>query len=310
MRHIITYLLILGCFLIGCTRNSFEVEDYRQNNQVPDSTDGNKSIVSYYPRIYGYAGDTKDNVTEFPAGCITEAFAFVKGLQLIQWRYYKSFSAGTLSPVEQPMELVNGLYDFYMVSTKSSVYPPVFKQGIASDIYNNIDYLWYKVTSQVIENPTTLSINFDHSCAQIVLNVKNQEGDSIAQWISYASMHVPDVSNCQWDLYTGVISPATTIDSDSLKAFNCQGLSGNMVIVPIKDITELSVYLSVQLYQENEPRGYPLTLPVPDGQMTGGNSYHYLIEFTKDTVYIGDVNIAPWIEVDEDGNPLYPTIET
>ncbi|MGL5682147.1 MAG: fimbrillin family protein [Marinifilaceae bacterium] len=298
----IFYISCLIIMFLGCTKTNFIIEDYRENTSTIIDID--KNLISLYPRITGYGGPAVGE-TPFPSGCIAQAFAFNNGQQLTQWRYYKSMSPGTLTPVNQPMEIVNGLYDFYFVSTKSSSDPPVFLNGTAT-VYNTIDYLWYKIDDQTIENTTTLPINFEHCCAQIVIKVFNAPGDSVVQWTQVAMMEMPNLKNVGWDLYSGVITPATSINSDSLQVMNSSGLNSNLVILPVTNIATIYLYLAMQMYDGNFIESYNLYLPVPDSTFKAGTSYHYDIMFANDTVLINNVNIAPWIDVDEEGNPLYP----
>ena len=55
--------------------------------------------------------------------------------------------------------------------------------------------------------------------------------------------------------------------------------------------------------------GFDVELPIPNNELVAGNSYHYTINFARDTITIGDVEIESWIIVDLEGNPLYPDIK-
>ena len=293
---------------MGCTDNHFTIEDEREV-LIPDSG-AKKHIIGFAPSIHGYAGQNGPGVSQFPAGNIVQIFAWDVGVQLSQYRYYKSMSPGTLSPVEQPLELVNGLYDFYAVSTNSSKKPPVFLYSVASDLDNGIDYLWYRVRNQVVENPTTISINFRHCTSQIVINATNATDERVVEWISAATLAAPVVTkDVTWNLYNGIIQPATSLSMMEPLNMAASGLSCQQIIIPVKGPSSIYVYLQMKLYNEDTVRGYPLNLPIPDATFAPGNSYHYEVLFSDDTVKIGTVNIAPWIEVDEDGNPLYPEIQ-
>lgn len=295
--------LLISALLAACTENSLIIEDNRTGNNNGGAT----NIIHFYPRIHGYTSGGPANITSFPEGCVVQIFAFVKGIQLTQWRYYQSYSVGTLSPVSLPMELVGGSYDFYMVSLKTAADPPVFHDGSAYGLQNGIDYLWYATPAAVSQLQTNIPVNFMHSASQIVIDVENQDDASIAEWIQYAMLGAPQPDTLtSWDLFSGAIRPVTQIRTDSLINLTADGLSCQSIILPVSGVSQVYLYLNMKINGENEYRGYPFYLPIPDSIFMAGNSYHYNIEFTRDTVLIGDVTISSWIEVDEEGHPLYP----
>ncbi len=302
MKFPILALFLIIC--ISCTDNRFTIEDERIDI-IPESN-GKKNIISFQPSVHGYAS-TGISSTPFPEGNMAQIFAWDVGVQLSQYRYYRAMSPGTLSPVELPLELVNGLYDFYAVSVNSPEKPPVFLYSVASDISNGVDYLWYRVRDQIIVNPTTIPIQFKHCGSQIIINSVNAGDEKVVDWVSAATMAAP-VLNKQttWNLYNGVIGAATEFSMMAPLNMTAYGLTCQQLIIPVSGVSSFYVYLQMKLWNEDEIRGYPLTLPIPDNELQAGKSYHYEILFSKDTVTVSTVNIASWIEVDEYGNPLYP----
>lgn len=309
IRFLAAFLPILAGVPQGCTKNDLIIEDFRGNGSGGDTASGTQ-VIHFYPRVGGYGGGGSLNMTPFPEGCRVQAFAFTQGIQLTQWAYYQSLSAGTLSPLDEPLLLAQGTYDIYLVSTKSSADPPVFHQGKATALTNGVDYLWYGLRASVLRNTTNIPVNFTHSMSQLVINVTNAPGEQVAEWIQYAMMGAPALTaTTGWDLYNGKIAPTGVVRGDSLIVMAASGLTCQQIILPIEGVTDLYVYLNMKIAGENEYRGYPLSLPLPSGRFMGGYSYHYDVEFMKDSVYVNPVNIASWIEVDEEGQPLYPDIE-
>lgn len=298
-------LICLMIVCIGCTSNQFTIDDERID-KIP--IPGNKkNQVSFSPQIKQSGFGGTGGVSPFPEGNIVQIFTWDVGVQLSQYRYYKSMSPGTLSPLELPMVLVNGLYDFYAVSVNSSQKPPEFSYSIADRIFNGTDYLWYLVRDQVIENPTTLSISFKHCATQVVIQAVNAGDEKIVDWINASTMAAPVIdSTVTWNLYNGQISPAKSFSMIAPLNMTAFGLTCQQLIVPVTGASEFFVYLQMKLYNEDEVRGYPLTIPIPAGGLAAGHSYQYKVLFSQDTVQVSNVNIASWIEVDEYGNPLYP----
>ena len=124
--------------LTGCYKDVIVIEDLR--NTIGDTTQTSSSsktnIVNIAPVVGGYTSSGASSVTEFQAGGIVQAFVFISGLQFLESPCFKSLKAGTLTPVSNPLELVSGEYYFYMTSTNSANYPPVFTSSSATAIPN------------------------------------------------------------------------------------------------------------------------------------------------------------------------------
>ena len=52
-----------------------------------------------------------------------------------------------------------------------------------------------------------------------------------------------------------------------------------------------------------------MDVSVPGGELKAGDSYLFNAIIDGNTVTFSSVNVKNWTEVDETGNPLYPTLK-
>lgn len=109
------------------------------------------------------------------------------------------------------------------------------------------------------------------------------------------------------DLVTGTIPPATTLDSPDKMGIN--GFLAQYIMLPLKISTPLSLTMDVMVNGENTLRTYTVDVPVPGGELKAGDSYLFNAIIDGNTVTFSSVNVKNWTEVDETGNPLYPTLK-
>lgn len=69
----------------------------------------------------------------------------------------------------------------------------------------------------------------------------------------------------------------------------------------------MTLTLEVMANGESSSRSYSVQVPVPDGALKAGNSYLFSAVIDGNTITFPSVSIKKWTEVDETGNPLYPT---
>ena len=182
---------ILVTILYGCVDNKYIVDDQRATN-----LSNTKYIVYFLPRIE--SNISTRTLTPFPQYCKAQIFAFSSdgNQQSIISPVYRSQEAGTLSPTNTPMTLIDGEYDFYAISVKEDSLPPSFKDNVASDLYNNKDYLWCVVSNQTIDqNAITIPITFNHVATQIIVNIINKDSINPASQIVYATYSLALIYN-------------------------------------------------------------------------------------------------------------------
>ncbi|MGG6494621.1 UNVERIFIED_CONTAM: fimbrillin family protein, partial [Bacteroidetes bacterium 56_B9] len=68
----------------------------------------------------------------------------------------------------------------------------------------------------------------------------------------------------------------------------------------------MSLTLQILADGETTPRTYTVGIPIP-GKLAGGFSYVFSAIIDGNSVSFPNVSIKDWTEVDESGNPLYPT---
>ncbi len=284
---------ILVTILYGCVDNKYIVDDQRATN-----LSNTKYIVYFLPRIE--SNISTRTLTPFPQYCKAQIFAFSSdgNQQSIISPVYRSQEAGTLSPTNTPMTLIDGEYDFYAISVKEDSLPPSFKDNVASDLYNNKDYLWCVVSNQTIDqNAITIPITFNHVATQIIVNIINKDSINPASQIVYATYSPPVISDSvTWSLLTGVIVPATSVSSiqDSM---SIDSFTTSCVMIPLSAKADS---LSYQSYIQQENGEYQLcqvNIPVPEDGYEAGHSYEYDMIFDADSLMLGYVRVAAWNEV-------------
>ena len=299
--------------MVSCTDNEFIVIDNRGNSDAhTDSSSTEQNNINFYARIIDYSSSRASGVTLFQEGNVARLDIFLyKGDYLNKASaYYKAYENGILSPVSGPaLVLPSGMYAYYFISTNSTSNPPLFYNGIVTNTTNNplsngTDYLWYYSISNVIENPTNLLVDFKHCATQISVKISNQNQSNLVDWISYASISPPLLdSNTKWNLYSGKLTTITELDSSHPLQMNIDTLLMHQIIFPLDSIAEIPMYISLKLANNDNLQGYNLSLPTLDNNsFIAGRSYEYTIELLNDSVYITEATIAPWKEVNEDGD--------
>ena len=279
MKNCVYYIIAFLLLFVGCTRNELVIIDERLDAET-DSVDKEKQIVHFYPFIdtdpYQFGSGT-NGTTPFPKGNRAQIFVVVDGIQFLQWPLYQSLSAGTLSPVNQPVSIVNGRYYFYAVSLNSPEDPPTFHNGDAYPVNNGVDYLWDATMEEIIINNTAVPLLFQHCAAQLVIKVVNLDSPGIIDWINFAMVQEPDTANLKWNLYTGKIAQQTAtgdLPSQSVQSsminMPASGLMCSQFIVPLQYTGSLIAYLSLKMKNSTAVHGYDVELPVPSAGYVGG----------------------------------------
>ena len=300
-------LLLLWLFLISsistivisCTDNRYTIIDLRNSNPSSDY------IVYFFPRIE--SNFISRTLTDFPQYCKAQIFVFNSNdtTTAIMSPLYRSQSAGTLTAVSEPVVVTSGNYNFYAVSLKEDSVPITFTSNIATGLKNGIDYLWYAATNQEIDqNGTTIPITFNHMASQLIVNIVNQDRANPIVSILYSdfSPPMPD-DNVTWNLLTGEITPATVLDT-VLMNMTVNEFKTSAIIVPYTAENDSLAYFAMVEQQNGNYELCQLYIPLPEGGLKSGHSYEYLIYFDADTITLGVVTVAPWIniEVSDDVN--------
>lgn len=302
-------------FLPGCSKNTIII-----GFPDDDDTDSNN----------GGSSNEKTTLVTFDASVenrnlLTRAISpMEKGIQnrLFAFKYpsastretpvaeglYITTSPGVLIGTDgYKMVLDGGVYNFYAVSDNYSTIPPKFQNGISEPLFNGIDYLWWHSTQQdVSSEQIQIPIVYLHAATQVVFELSSDENIKLDKLLS-ATITAPE-PGATMNLGTGVIAPASTYDVPDKMGIN--GLVCQYIMLPLETNNPMSLTLEVQVNGESSSRTYTVDVPVPNGALKAGNSYLFSAIIGDTSVEFPSVSIKNWTDVDETGNPVYPTVKS
>lgn len=299
-------ILLLG----GCSKNTIIIDgDWKpgQSNGGSSNPDDN-TLVTFNAAVEGR--NLFRSMTPMPKGIQNQVFAYqaasgnnTDGTPEAHGLYVTS-SPGVLTGSDgYKMFLSNGVYNFYAVSDNFSRIPPVFTNGESEPLFNGIDYLWWTGTQQdVTSTQINIPIVYMHVATQVVFEVAGGEGITFNKLIS--ATITPPEPGATMNLGTGVITPATAYGSIDKLGIN--GTIAQYIMLPLKNSQPMTLTLDVLVGNEPAPRIYTAQIPLPDGELSAGNSYLFKTVINENTVSFPSVYIKDWTEVDETGKPIYP----
>ena len=165
--------------------------------------------------------------------------------------------------------------------------------------YDSLKALLSHMTELGLSSPERQEgIYFARDLSEIRKIIENQRSNATI---------TPPEPGASMDLATGTIPPATTFDRPDKMGIN--GFLAQYIMLPLETSEPMSLTLEVMANGESASRIYTVDVPVPDGTLKAGNSYLFSAIIDGNTVTFSSVNVKNWTEVDETGNPLYPTLE-
>ena len=165
--------------------------------------------------------------------------------------------------------------------------------------YDSLKALLSHMTEMGLSSPERQEgIYFARDLSEIRKIIENQRSNATI---------TPPEPGASMDLATGTIPPATTFDRPDKMGIN--GFLAQYIMLPLETSEPMSLTLEVMANGESASRIYTVDVPVPDGALKAGNSYLFSAIIDGNTVTFSSVNVKNWTEVDETGNPLYPTLE-
>ena len=148
----------------------------------------------------------------------------------------------------------------------------------------------------------------NHASSQVVFDIVSTDKALVIDSVANALIFPPDTTGITWNLLSGKISSSKSLSANpiplTVNKFMCQ-----QVLLPLVYSDSLSISFDVWLNKEVEPREYTVKFPLVSNELSPGYSYRYEVAFNKDSVYMYNVNVNNWIDVDETGTPLYPEID-
>lgn len=300
-------------FLSGCTKSIVNIELGNAPNEG-SPTDG------------GSSGSTQGNLVNFSAtvesrnmtralspmqkGVANLLFAFKSPIETLdaptEEGLYLTTSVGIMTGIrDYKMYLPNGIYTFYAVSNNTYSTPVQFTDGISHPLANGVDYLW---ANNKLQDITTRQVNvpiiYLHSATQVVFDITSDPSLKLDKLVS--ATITPSKPGGTMQLVNGDITPTTSY-SPTPANMGINKFLAQYIMLPLETNAPMKLVLNVLVNSETTPRVYSVDVPVPDGKLVGGSSYIFSAILGENTVSFADVNIAGWTDVDETGNPLYPS---
>lgn len=299
-------ILLLG----GCSKNTIIIDgDWKPGQSTDDNNNpDDNTLVTFNAAVEGR--NLLRSMAPMLEGIQNQVFAYqaasgnnTNGAPEAQGLYVTS-SPGVLTGSDgYKMYLPNGVYNFYAVSDNLSRIPPVFTNGVSEPLFNGIDYLWWTGSQQdVTSSQISIPIVYMHVATQVVFEVAGGEGLTFNKLVS--ATITPPEPGATMNLGTGVITPATTYGSIDKLGIN--GSIAQYIMLPLKNSQPMTLTLDVLIGNESTPRTYTAQIPLPDGELSAGNSYLFKTVINENTISFPNVYIKEWTEVDETGKPIYP----
>lgn len=308
---LIQSILILSLFLFvaGCSKSTINIYGDQEESGTSGQADKGHTLVTFDASIE--SRNMTRAMSPMKSGIKSHIYAYLPATNtttqetLAAQGVYVTSSPGILSGADgYKMYLPNGIYNFYGVSDNFSTLPPVFSNGESEFLFNGIDYLWWGSRQQdVTSSQINIPIVFQHACTQVVIEVSGGSG-LILNTLVTATITPPE-PGATMQMSTGIITPVTTYgrpDKMGIKGFTAQ-----YIMLPLKTNTPMQLTLELNVDNESASRTYTAEIPVPEGQLKAGNSYVFSAIVNGNTLSFPQVSVKDWTEVDESGNPLYPS---
>lgn len=176
-------------------------------------------------------------------------------------------------------------------------------QGVKVCVLEN-DFGAVNVDDQDVSSAQiNIPIVFQHACTQVVVEVSAGDGIQLSRLLS--ATITPPVPGASMTLSTGVIPPATSYDKPDKMGIN--GFLAQYIMLPLQTNDPMTLTLEVETDGNNNSKTYSVQIPVPSGELKAGDSYLFSAVINGSSVSIPSVSVKDWTEVDETGNPLYPS---
>lgn len=312
-----TALAILACttlFFAGCSKDSININigengtgEGQSDNNEPGTPD-QKTLITFHASIE--SRNMTRSLSPMRKGITSSIYAYKSPITSLETPsaegVYTTATVGILTGVEgYKMYLPNGIYYFYAISNNSSVTPAKFINERSEPLSNGIDYLWASNKLQdVTSTQVSMPILFQHSATQVVFKISAGSGIKLDKLVS--ATITPTNPGATMDMITGEITSSTTYSTGTVN-MGVNGFTAQYIMLPLKTSAAMPLTLQVLADGENTPRTYNVNVPLPDGELSGGNSYVFSAVIDGNSVSFPNVEVLNWTEVDETGKPLYPS---
>lgn len=319
-----TYLILSLSFLLlsaaGCT--SDELQDKPITNEKGEyavNFNGNMDLTL-----------TKAATTEVTQGVKATISAYASGdnvtskTAIVSKGYTVGDTPGTFVGDTEGsgpfmMYLPKGDYDFYAVSCNSSAAVPTFTSGVSEVLSNGVDYIYAKPTpATTVPATTNVTLAFQRKAVLIEIKVKGSDADGLelTDWQSTnpATITPPVTTGCTMALATGVITAASSIDSEessnvykavmTTTAVSSKESTATYTMLPVVASQTLKVKFKVKVKiggRDAEDKTYTADLTAPNNTNNGngtaflsGKKYTYNAILKANKITFTGATVADW----------------
>ena len=290
-------IIVLGS---GCAGDEIYliIEDLPDTTEIKDTT--SRGYVYFTASVAGRTSgndffntrtlENNDTIL-LPQGRHVTIYYNLKGSNTYTYyNHYIADKAGYLTAVYNEIALSTDTFNFYAVSEllNSSDKTPAFPQsgnGIATDLYNGLDYLWYAMEDIVItqNTPQTIPIVFDHVASAIEIEFTVPSTD-IMDTIYAATIGYPSTSGYEYILSSGTVGPSKTFGNGA-RDLLMDSIYGALVMIPFDASNYVHITGQINPVVNGDNIGWwNYSLPLPDGkEFLPGYIYDYIVLVDKST---------------------------
>ncbi|MDD3033324.1 MAG: fimbrillin family protein [Bacteroidales bacterium] len=189
-----------------------------------------------------------------------------------------------------PLNLPDGIYDFYSISYNSTITPSInFSQGYSDPPENGLDYLWASAIQMDLTSRREISLNYRHIACKIRVTINTGENVSSLS-INDIQFTYPSNNGVALDLSQGVISPSQSVES--LSSIPGSGSSRTFIVLPCTSPINVVVLMDASIDGEyNTGRRFQATL---DSDLEGGKFYDITLTINSDNIYVTTFDKKEW----------------
>ncbi|GEM_PF-3156297 len=270
--------MLTGALCASCSSNGMHDED-KINNITLKAVNGKTGIyITKAPFQSGNICDiyiTGQNGTNSCPGN-----SFVTGC---------ADASGNIIP-ERQIQLPSGLYDFYLVSANCPQPTGLmFREGVAGNLLNGVDYIWGSVKSIFVDSDTTLALIFNRLCSKLDINIKSLS--SIEDFsVKKVLLSLPDESLQTICLINGVIEPYC--GEGILTEIEGTGAERSFIILPKEGRTKIVVEIEGKTDGNNVISKEFNT--ILETRFKAGYSYNINLEIVNNGINLLSLISTPW----------------
>lgn len=283
--YFIHIIIVLIMFSLGsCAGDDIYIPigDLTPGQPTRDSTQTTIVFTANVGATNSVSKGGNSEVVPLPLNCYSQIFIFELGKKpgVDNYKYhgfYRADTPGHLTSLYGNLSVSPGLYSVYAVSTynyASDKTPNVSSQGIATGLYNGMDYLWWEqeVVQVVAGQENDINILFLHRCVQLEINVIGSEYIKV-DGIGQMDFSAPTTSNASWNLGTGNITGSYSLQNGN-QLMTINGLTADGYMIPVTTTSPITVFMDVIIYGIHDWEKFDLPLP-ENNEYIGGNCYIY-----------------------------------